>query len=142
MAKRRTSETAKKERLPTFGRTARAGDAVLTDLGCPDCRGVLAVSSVRRGHLWFTCSIGHAFDLDSLLRSKEEELETALWTAVETSSEIAHLYEELARRARADGRPGAAAPCRGRAARARTNQEALREMIASDGPPTIKGARG
>ncbi len=65
----------------------------LTDLGCPDCRGVLAVREEgRQGHLAFACSIGHAYSGESLISSKEEQIEDTLWSAVEVYQEIALLH--------------------------------------------------
>jgi two-component system chemotaxis response regulator CheB len=69
----------------------------LTDLGCPDCRGVLAVSERRPDGkvLVFTCQIGHRYSPESLIESKEEQLEEALWTTIETLDEIAMLHTDL-----------------------------------------------
>ena len=85
----------------------------LTDLGCPDCSGVLAANAFGSNeHTRFSCQVGHAFSQDTLLHAKEGQLERALWTAIETYEEIkllcstglenesqARAYEERAKRA-------------------------------------------
>jgi hypothetical protein len=118
-----------------FGRDRESAPGALTDLGCPDCRGVLAVQELGdKGHLSFECRIGHTFSSESLIAAKEEQLDTALWTVVEVFEEATILYHDLAERAREAGR---ATTARGFAARARSasrHGEAVRELIAVDGP--------
>ncbi|HYL95673.1 MAG TPA: hypothetical protein VET69_07710, partial [Terriglobales bacterium] len=47
---------------------------------CPECNGTLW--EIREGKLLrFRCRVGHAYG-ESLLASKNEELESALWTAL------------------------------------------------------------
>src|SRR5262245_34041849 len=56
-----------------------------TDLGCPDCSGVLQVAVFGpRRYLRFRCRVGHAFSGETLLEAKEEQLERALFSAGET----------------------------------------------------------
>src|SRR5688500_12337193 len=89
-----------------FGREIEGESAPgdLTDFGCPDCRGVLAVQELgKTGHLSFACRVGHTFSGESLSRVKEEQLEYSLWTAVEVFEEIVLLHRELASRERALG---------------------------------------
>lgn len=75
----------------------------LTSLGCPDCSGVLAVSELGgHGYLRFACQIGHVFSSQALLESKEAELEDTLWSAAETSQELAKLCKVLSVRAEAN----------------------------------------
>src|SRR3954469_25076533 len=86
--------------IPSFGRSTGPTDGALTDLGCPDCRGVLATREEgKKGHLRFTCQIGHGFSQESLIAAKEEQLENSLWSCAETYEEIVRLHEELATRA-------------------------------------------
>lgn len=76
----------------------------LTQLGCPDCRGVLAVKELgENGYLSFSCQVGHTFSEESLLERKEAELEESLWVAVGTSEELKRLLRLQADKARADG---------------------------------------
>ena len=75
----------------------------LTTLGCPDCSGVLAVSELGgHGYLRFACQVGHVFSAQALLESKEVELEDSLWSAVETSQELAQLCKVLSARAESE----------------------------------------
>jgi len=113
--------------------TQVAGD--LTDLGCPDCRGVLAVREEgRQGHLTFVCSIGHAYSGESLISSKEGQLEDTLWSAVELYQEVALLHHEISERMRADGGRRIADAYQRRAKRATALASDLREMIGRDAP--------
>jgi two-component system chemotaxis response regulator CheB len=117
-----------------FGRSAPgspAGD--LTDLGCPDCRGVLAVREEgARRHLAFSCRVGHGYSGESLIAGKEEQLESSLWSAVEVYEEIVLLHDEMATRARADGVRELADAFQDRAERARVLMADLRQIIARD----------
>lgn len=107
----------------------RAGQ--LTDLGCPDCRGVLALVDVgATGLMTFRCSVGHEFSLESLVPSKEDAVEKALWTTIEVYEELALLHAHLARARGNDSRLAAA--FERRAEQARANAEALRAIVAGD----------
>lgn len=74
---------------------------------CPDCNGVLWEMG-DGASIWFRCRIGHAYGGDALLAAKADELEAALWSAVNTMEERAELSERLARRARSGGLTSAA----------------------------------
>lgn len=51
-------------------------------LSCPDCSGVLSVDGEGvRGHRLYVCQIGHRYSTQSLLNSKETQLEQILWSA-------------------------------------------------------------
>ena len=101
----------------------------MTDLGCPDCRGVLAVREEgRQGHLTFVCSIGHGYSGESLIRSKEEQLEDTLCAAVELYQEVAQLHHEARpERMRAEGGRGIADAYQRRAKRATALGSELRD---------------
>lgn len=61
---------------------------------CPECNGTLW--EVREGELLrFRCRVGHAYGAESLLASKNEELEGALWTALRTLEEKVALHRRL-----------------------------------------------
>lgn len=120
-------------------RRAGAADARLTDLGCPDCRGVLSVTEpIDTGLLVFACLIGHRFSGESLLPIKEDQVETALWSAVEGCEELVLLYRELGARAEQRGAREAATRYYQRADQALANAESLRKLIAEDGPATTE----
>jgi hypothetical protein len=73
------------------------GDQV-SGLGCPDCHGVLQVRVLgSRGHLQFTCRIGHNYGLSDLLLAKENDLEERAWGSVVLAEEIAGLLGDLLR---------------------------------------------
>jgi two-component system chemotaxis response regulator CheB len=84
-----------------FGRGSIDGGEP-TDLGCPDCRGVLTVQEASGyGLLTFRCGVGHTFSLESLMPLKEDQVEEALWSAVELYEELAMLHHYLAARSKA-----------------------------------------
>jgi hypothetical protein len=77
------------------------GEAVV-DIGCPDCRGVLAVREHGKHHwLAFRCRIGHAFAADSLIMAKTAQIEQSLESALAALEEIAQVYVVLGARASA-----------------------------------------
>ena len=103
----------------------------VTDMGCPDCSGVLALEVLgEQGHLRFCCQVGHAFSQESLMRAKEEQLERSLWSTIETYEEIKLLCQALQERAE----PGDAAVYSSRAKRAAEVSSHLRKVLAEDGP--------
>jgi len=69
---------------------------------CPDCTGVLW--ELDEGALFrYRCRIGHAFGSDALVDSKGDELEIALWSAINTMEERGELALRLAHRATENG---------------------------------------
>ena len=113
----------------------------VTDMGCPDCSGVLALEVLgEQGHLRFCCQVGHAFSQESLMRGKEEQLERALWTTIETYEEIKLLCLALQERSE----PDAAAAYAQRAKRAAEVSSHLRKVLAQDGPvvPSVSENKG
>jgi two-component system chemotaxis response regulator CheB len=81
------------------------GEAVV-DIGCPDCRGVLAARELgKHGWLGFRCRIGHAFAADSLIFAKTAQIEQSLESALAALGEIAQLYGALDARSRAGSVP-------------------------------------
>lgn len=63
-------KTALGGRPSPLGTTTTAEGAELTDLGCPDCPGVLALLRTEN-QMSFVCSVGHAFSSESLIEAKE-----------------------------------------------------------------------
>jgi two-component system chemotaxis response regulator CheB len=111
-----------------------ADGAELTDLGCPDCTGVLAVSVQGDArHLVFACRVGHAYSAESLLPLKEDQTESSVWSAVELYEELVLLHRVLAARAHADGSPHRAGGHERRARRAAERAAWLRHILDSDG---------
>ncbi len=134
----------RRERGTPFGRASQiVTSGELTDLGCPDCRGVLAVREEgHQGHLAFTCSIGHAYSGESLVRGKEEQAENTLWSAVEVYQEIALLHGEMSARVRAAGVREDAEVYRTRGKRATGVAAELRRIIAQDSPASADRGKG
>lgn len=115
-----------------------------TDLGCPDCHGVLTVEALgNQGYLTFRCRVGHTFSAESLLTAKEDQLEQSLWTIIEVVEEIVQLYLALSADDRAAGRHDLADARESRAKRARDHLAVLRSLEAREGPsPPSSRQRG
>jgi two-component system chemotaxis response regulator CheB len=111
-------------------------DLQLTDLGCPDCRGVLGFKDLGKGALSFECQVGHAFLAESLIESKEDQLEEALWTSVELFEEMVLIHGELAARAEREGHAEDRDAHLRRVDRAQQLSRVLREAIGQDGALT------
>lgn len=59
---------------------------------CPDCNGPL----MTLGESNYRCQVGHAWTSDSLLKARDEEVESALWIALRSLQEKAKLSRRLA----------------------------------------------
>jgi two-component system chemotaxis response regulator CheB len=71
-------------------------------LGCPECSGGLSV--VETGNaVQYVCHTGHAYSPESLLAARDENIESALWTAISALQERAAVLTDLARRAEQAG---------------------------------------
>jgi two-component system, chemotaxis family, protein-glutamate methylesterase/glutaminase len=124
--------------LAPFGRKGASGEGTdLTDLGCPDCRGVLAVEERSPGQLSFVCRVGHAYAGETLVTAKEDQVENALWSAVECYEEVALLGNEMAAKLRGVGARGLAIDHQRRARRAISRAAELRRLISRDRPAML-----
>lgn len=74
----------------------------LSAFACPDCRG--ALWEIEDGQLLrYRCHEGHAYSPQSLLSSKSDELEDALWSALRALDEKAKFSSRLLERAQSLG---------------------------------------
>jgi hypothetical protein len=65
-------------------------------LSCPDCSGVLSFEHEGlRGHRLYVCQVGHRYSAQSLLNSKETQLEQVLWSAAVLLKQMGDAYEQL-----------------------------------------------
>jgi len=71
-------------------------------ISCPDCGGVLWELD-DDNMLRFRCHVGHVYDPETLLGSKDETVEAAFWSAVRALVEKASLSNRLALRAESRG---------------------------------------
>jgi two-component system chemotaxis response regulator CheB len=69
---------------------------------CPDCTGVLWEREDGK-LIRFRCRIGHSFGPEALVDGKGDELESALWSAINTMEERGELSARLAARAQNHG---------------------------------------
>jgi hypothetical protein len=68
----------------------------LVPLSCPDCFGVLRFEREGpKGHLLYRCQVDHRYTISSLVHSKEEHLERALWSSVLLLKQLCYAYEDL-----------------------------------------------
>ena len=81
------------EAIPS--RPVRGQGEEVTGISCPDCPGVLAVSS-ENDHLRFRCRIGHIYSLQDLIEAKERRLEDLLLAPTTALDELAALLREIA----------------------------------------------
>jgi two-component system chemotaxis response regulator CheB len=118
----------------TFARTENE-HGHLTELGCPDCPGVLRVREEGKGgYLRLTCRVGHTFSSESFLEAKENAVEAALWSAIDHLLEVVSVEEELERRAKKSGRSPVAGEHAARAARGRALAASLQRVLERDEP--------
>lgn len=65
-----------------------------TEFSCPDCSGVLRLERGHR-HRVYRCQVGHRFSTQSLLRSKDQQVEAALWSGAALLEQDKQAYERL-----------------------------------------------
>ena len=95
---------------------------------CPDCGGVLW--EIEDGeYVRFRCRVGHAFSPETMLGAQSEVLEEALWTALKTLEESAHLSKRLANTERERGHNWMMKRFQEREAEARERAEVIRKVL-------------
>ncbi|MFB9739785.1 chemotaxis protein CheB [Pseudonocardia sulfidoxydans] len=104
-------------------------EAEPSGLSCPDCDGVLFRLPGEPAPR-FRCRVGHAWSPTSLSAQQDEAIEGVLWSALRALAEKAELQRRLAESAAGVGRQGAADTHLRRAARAKSDAEALRRLLA------------
>ena len=68
---------------------------------CPECSG--ALWEIKDGELArYRCRVGHAYSAESVMEAKAETTEAALWAALRSLEESAHLARRLADRMGSD----------------------------------------
>jgi two-component system chemotaxis response regulator CheB len=100
----------------------------LSRFTCPECSGPLY--EIQSGDLVrFRCKVGHAFTAESMLYDKFEELEMALYAALNTLEESALMADRLAARSREHQHGHAAARFERRAEDARQQARIIRKVL-------------
>jgi len=97
---------------------------------CPDCGGVLWEID-EEDYLRFRCRVGHAFSPESMIGAQNDMLEQALWSALKTLEENAHLSKRLADRERQRGHKWMAVRFEEREKDALARAEAIQRVLAS-----------
>jgi two-component system chemotaxis response regulator CheB len=88
--------SAKNQGRPGNGSPSQPGH--LVPLTCPSCHGALQEIDDGKA-ISFACHTGHTFGVDSLLAGQDEDVETALWSAVRALQEKVFFLDRLAKRA-------------------------------------------
>ena len=100
----------------------------LSRFTCPECSGPLF--EIQSGDLVrFRCRVGHAFTAESMLYDKFEELEKALYAALNTLEESALMADRLAARSHEHQHGHAAARFERRAEDARQQARIIRQVL-------------
>lgn len=108
---------------------------------CPECNGTLW--EVREGELLrFRCRVGHAYGAESLLASKNEELEGALWTALRTLEEKVALHRRLSEYAAQRDNLRVAKHFRQSAEEMQQQARTIRHLLLEHEPTPLTGTEG
>lgn len=99
-----------------------------SSFACPDCHGVLN-SVPDRSVLRFRCRTGHAWTAESLVAQQDDDVESALWTALRVLEERAEVSRKLAESAGAGRREWSAEHFRRRADEALASADLIRSVL-------------
>ncbi len=105
----------------------------LSGFTCPECTGPLYEIKEDK-FVRFRCRVGHAFTAEGVLDEKSEELESALYMALNNLEESAEMSDRLAARSRHLGHMHATARFEGRAREARQHAATIRDVLTQDTP--------
>ena len=101
-----------------------------TGISCPDCPGVIAVST-QNHHLRFRCRVGHVYSLQEMIAAKERRLDELLLAPVTALDELVALLRDVVAMGNASGPPGL---YEARAAAAARLSHRIRELIEENEP--------
>jgi two-component system chemotaxis response regulator CheB len=98
---------------------------------CPECGGTLW--EIDQGDLiCYRCHVGHAYNGNSLVAAKSDDLEAALWTALRTLEENATLRRRMANHARERGMTAIAESYEEHAAETEERARLVRRILVTD----------
>jgi two-component system chemotaxis response regulator CheB len=88
----------------------------------------------------YRCRVGHAYTAEAMLAAQSEDVEAALWVALETLEESANVARRLAERSRQHHTPLAAVRLEERARRADERADVIRRGLLNGltGAPTAE----
>lgn len=108
----------------------------LSRFTCPECSGPLY--EIQSGDLVrFRCRVGHAFTAESMLYDKYDEVEKALYVALNTLEESALMADRLATRSHEHQHGHAASRFERRAEDARQQAKVIRRVLTEDSSEAI-----
>ena len=117
---------------------AMSSQRQVTEIGCPDCSGVLSQLKDDDGpHLRFVCKVGHAYSLYSLLQAKEDQLEQALWSAISLFQHVEMLDDLLLTHIDETGLPIRTEGLAARLQQVRAQAARIRTMIEETASPDL-----
>ena len=107
----------------------------VTGMSCPECMGVLRVSTEgRERRLRFRCRVGHLYSLEDVIVGKERRIEEHLWAATTALNELATLLTEVG----ASRPKGVARAFRERTKLAGRQQATLRRVLDENQPTAFE----
>src|SRR5437867_7709685 len=112
------------------------GDQV-SGVTCPTCHGSLRVRAEGKGHLHFTCRVGHAFSLKEALEAQEQFFEDTVWAAIRAAEELEQLLADVIDYRRDGNDAGPEATYAQRRQRAHQDAAGLRRVLDGDQPITF-----
>jgi two-component system, chemotaxis family, protein-glutamate methylesterase/glutaminase len=95
-------------------------------MSCPECSGPLWRGGSDRTH--FRCLVGHAFHLNTLADSADDELDKTLWAAIRMFEQRVNISRMLGDQEHARGRPQRAQLYDSRARESQRHAQTLREL--------------
>lgn len=101
---------------------------------CPECNGPLWEIQ-DGGLLRYQCRVGHGFTSESLLAGQSEEIEAALWEALNTLEASATMAQQMARQSRARNHPMVAERFETRARESARRAELIRQVLLRNAEP-------
>jgi two-component system chemotaxis response regulator CheB len=105
----------------------------LSSLTCPDCHGPLWEIQ-DESLLRFRCRVGHAFTAETMFEGQEDNVEEALWMALNILEESRQLYTRLARHSRARQHVWMANRFEKRASDIQQRAHVIRNLLVPDAP--------
>jgi two-component system chemotaxis response regulator CheB len=102
-----------------------------TPLSCPECNGPLWRTDAEGVH--FSCRVGHAYHMNSLVQGSTDELDRTLWAAIRLFEQRANIARMMADQERARGNERRAGTFIERAAEAQRHAQKLRELQVQTG---------
>jgi two-component system chemotaxis response regulator CheB len=113
------------------GRSKLAETGQPVGLGCPECGGGMNVVATGRAE-HYVCHAGHSYSPQTFLAARDENIESAVWTALSAMQEKVTVLEQLAARAAGAGEEDQHRRHHAAAGQVSRAAEMLREQLLTD----------